>query len=303
MISEANIHSGERLVYTHAKVNHYKIEDATIALRVFGHGPALVLIHGYPVHGYTWRKLIPTLAEQFTCYVVDLPGLGDSDWSSDTDFSFTAQARRLGLLFESLNLSRYSLIAHDTGATVARLVAMAHPDSVNKLVMVNTEIPGHRPPWIPLYRHLVKLPGAGAIFGILMRSTWFIRSTMGMGEFYSDPGLFNDAAYIDPYIKPLIASSKRMAGALAYLRGIEWKVVDGMRQSHSTIKADTLFLWGEDDQTFPVKMAEEMCAQLNSQTTFVRIRNAALLPHEEKPDIVLRHLVPFLKSESQSGIT
>src|SRR3954466_1424834 len=108
-------------MYTSAKVAHHKVEDGTIAVRVFGQGPALVLIHGYPVHGYTWRKLLPALAEQFTCYVVDLPGLGDSDWSSKTDFRFTAQARRLALWLESVGLPRWSLIAHDTGATIARM--------------------------------------------------------------------------------------------------------------------------------------------------------------------------------------
>src|SRR5713226_3470617 len=138
-VSEANNHADECSAYAAAKINRHQIEDATIAARVFGHGPALVLIHGFPVHGYTWRKLLPTLSKQFTCYVVDLPGLGDSDWSSNTDFGFTAQARRLGLLLESLKLFRYSLLAHDTGATIARLVAIAQPDRVARLVIINTE--------------------------------------------------------------------------------------------------------------------------------------------------------------------
>ena len=116
-----------------------------------------------------------------------------------------------------------------------------------------------------------------------------------MGEFYSDPSLLDDPSYIGPYVKPLIASAKRMAGALGYLRGIEWEVVDGMRQAHAKIKAETLFLWGEDDQTFPVELAEEMCGQFTTQTTFIRLTNASLLPHEEQPDMVLKHLVPFLK--------
>jgi haloalkane dehalogenase len=293
VIPEANIHLDELSFYAGAKINRHRVEDATIAVRVFGRGEALVLIHGYPVHGYTWRKLLSTLAEQFTCYVVDLPGLGDSDWSSDTDFRFTAQARRLELLLESLNLSHYSLIGHDTGATIARLIAVTRPDRVRKLVMINTEIPGHRPPRVSLYRRVASLPGAGLTFSILLRSSRFIRSSMG--EFYSDPGLLDDPSYINPYVKPLITSSKRMAGALGYLRGIEWEVVDEMREGHAKIKAETLILWGEDDQTFPVRMAEEMCCQLNAHTTFVRISNASLLPHEEKPDIVLKHLVPFLK--------
>ena len=294
-LSDAKNTFDESSTYAAVSIDRYDIEDATIALRIFGQGPALVLIHGFPVHGYTWRKLLPALSEQFTCYVVDLPGLGDSDWSSKTDFNFTAQARRLGLLLESLKLFRYSLLAHDTGATIARLVAVAQADRVAKLVVINTEIPGHRPPGLWLYRQVQKLPGAGAIFGVLLRSPWFIRSSMG--EFYSDRTLLDDPSYIEPYVKPLITSAKRMDGALSYLRGIEWDVVDGMRQAHLEIKAETLFIWGEDDKTFPVELAEEMCHQLTTPTAFVRIKKASLMPHEEKPEIVLKHLMPFLKSE------
>ena len=291
--------SDARAAYAAAKIHRHRIEDATIAVRVFGQGPPLVLIHGYPLHGYTWRRLLPGLSEQFTCYVVDLPGLGDSDWLPETDFSFTAQARRLGRLLESLNLSECSLIAHDTGATVARLVAVAHAHRVGKLVMINTEIPGHRPPRVSLYRRVAGLPGAGAMFGFLLRSRRFIRSSTG--EFYSDPGLLDDPSYVGPYVNPLITSSKRMAGALGYLRGIEWGVVDAMRQNHSLIRADTLLLWGEDDQTFPVELAEEMSRQFNARTTFVRIKNASLLPHEERPEVVLRHLLLFLNGDDGSG--
>jgi haloalkane dehalogenase len=144
-------------VYGSAPMQRLEVEDATIALRVFGQGPAVVLVHGFPVHGYTWHKLLPKLSETLTCYVVDLPGLGDSDWSERTDFTFTAQAHRLKILFESLHLNSCALIAHDTGATIARLLTLLHPQAVRKLVIINTEIPGHRPPWIPLYQHVATL--------------------------------------------------------------------------------------------------------------------------------------------------
>jgi pimeloyl-ACP methyl ester carboxylesterase len=279
--------------YSNARIDRYRIQDATIAVRVFGRGLALVFIHGYPLHGYTWRKLLPTLSKDFSCYVVDLPGLGDSDWSSYTDFSFTAQARRLGLLLELLNLPRYALLAHDTGATIGRLEAIAHSDRVTKLIMINTEIPGHRPPRVSLYRCVASLPGAGAIFRLLLRSPNFIRSSMG--EFYSDRNLLDEPSYLGPYVQPLINSSKRMAGALGYLRGIEWEVIDGLRQHHARIQAETLFLWGEDDRTFPVELAEEMCGQFTAPTRFIRLADSALLPHEEQPETLLTHVMPFLK--------
>jgi hypothetical protein len=100
--------SSPEAFYASAKLERFEIDDATIAVRRFGSGPALVLIHGFPVHGYTWRALLPRLAERHTCFVLDLPGLGDSGWSDATDFSFTGQARRLSPLLRELGIERLS---------------------------------------------------------------------------------------------------------------------------------------------------------------------------------------------------
>ena len=43
-----------------------------------GHGPALVLLHGYAETSRMWRPIIPVLAERFTVIAPDLPGIGDS---------------------------------------------------------------------------------------------------------------------------------------------------------------------------------------------------------------------------------
>ncbi len=280
--------------YESTDVQKIEIEDATIAVRVFGSGPAIVFIHGYPVHGYTWRKLLPTLADKFTCYVIDLPGLGDSDWTAKTDFTFTAQASRLDKLFKQLNLDDYALIAHDTGATIARLVALLQPEKVSKLVIINTEIPHHRPPWIRFYQFNAKVPLAHIAFQTLLKSDKFLQSSMGLGEFYTNSEMLKNDKNLVPYSEPLLKSTRRMKGMLGYLKGIEWEVVDSMKKRHKDIKAETLFLWGEDDKTFPVELGEKMCEQFAGKCEFVRIENASLMPHEEKPNEVLRYLIPFL---------
>ena len=140
----------------------FAIDDGTIAVRSFGSGPAVVFVHGFPVHGATWRWLLPDLAARFRCLVVDLPGLGDGGWTRATDFTFTGQARRLARLAERLGLERFGIVAHDTGGTVARHAALLTPERVDRIALINTEIPGHRPPWIPLYQRTALLPGAAA---------------------------------------------------------------------------------------------------------------------------------------------
>jgi pimeloyl-ACP methyl ester carboxylesterase len=280
--------------YDAARAEHVEVDDAALAVRQFGSGPALLLVHGFPVHGYTWRKLLPALAEHFRCVVVDLAGLGDSSWTPATRFGFTAQALRLRTLAERLGLGRFALTAHDTGATVARLLALAAPERVTRIAIINTEMPGHRPPWIPLYQRLTHVPGSAALFRILLRSRAFVRSGMGFREFYSDRRRFDEPGWLERYVDPLVASPRRMEGMLRYLRGAEWDAVDALRERHARIRVPALLLWGEDDRTFPAALAEPMAKQFGGPVRFVRIPHASLMPHEERPDAVLAELLPFL---------
>lgn len=278
--------------YKNAEIKRYKTDDASIAVRVYGSGPALILVHGFLVHGYTWRKMLPQLAARFTCYVVDMPGLGDSEWTSKTDFTFTGQARRLSKLLELLDINECSMLAHDTGATVGRLVAASEPKKIRKLAIINTEMPNHRPPWISLYQNLAKLPGANTMFRCIFASP-MVRTSMALKGFYHDPSLLKDPNSLNPYIKPLVGSAKKMEGALGYLKGIEWNVVDNLGSTHKRIEADTLIIWGEDDKIFPVEIAEKMSKQFGANSQFVRISKTELMPHEEKPEKILEHVLPF----------
>ena len=281
-------------LYLSSKSVNYKIDDASITVRTFGEGIPLVLIHGFVVNGCTWRKIIPKLAEQFTCYVVDLPGFGDSKWNSRTDFTFTAQSKRLVKLFKKLNISNYSIIAQDTGASIARMIAVTEQSNLNKLILINTEIPNHRPPFIPLYQFFAKLPFANFMFRSLIKNDAFVRSPFFINEFYYDKSKLKDKENLERYIEPLRTSKNKMFGMLEYLKGIEWNVVDNFAKSHSEIKAETLFVWGENDKTFPIELAKKMPTQFNSKCDLVSIPKASLMPHEEKSNEILDIIIPFL---------
>lgn len=270
--------------------------DAAIALRSYGTGPALLLVHGFPTSSFTWRKVLPALAKSFTCHAVDLPGLGDSRWDEASDLSFTGQVRRLAMLAEQLGLDRFGLLAHDTGATLARHLALALPDRVTRLALINTEIPGHRPPWIPQHQLASALPGAPWIFKALMSSRVFRRSPAGLAGLYYDKTLLDDPEILNAYVRPLTTSTHAVGGALRYLRGIQWNLVDELKSKHSQITAPTLLLWGRDDPTFPVALAAKMAEQFMPPARLVEIGQARLLPHEERPAEVLEGLLPFLKA-------
>jgi len=278
-----------------------KVKDASIALRKFGtQGPNIILIHGFPTHGYTWRKILPKLSQKYTCYVLDLPGLGDSDWTYKTKFNCENQADRVIELIGDLNLEEYSVISHDSGATVARIIALKQKQAVKKLVLINTEMPNHRPPWIPFYQAVSLLPFVPFIIRQSLRLKLFIHSPMGFRQFYSDKSLLDISENMDPYLKPIIDSRRRTIGAFKYLNGIDWKKIDDFELTHKDIEAETLLLWGEDDITFPVHLADKMMNQFNDNCKLVKIKNASLLPHEEKYKEVNQILEEFLNKDVPS---
>ena len=101
----------------------------------FGQGPDVVLVHGWPLTAATFRHLAPALAQKYTLHLFDLPGVGHSEWSGPIGFVTHAAALRAAI--DTLGLQRYALVAHDSGGTIARLVAADDPRAV-ALVLGNT---------------------------------------------------------------------------------------------------------------------------------------------------------------------
>ena len=280
--------------YKDANVSMFEHGNAAIAIRSWGEGPPMLFIHGFGVHGYTWRKLIAPLAKDYTCHVVDMPGFGNSEWNKDANLSFTAQAKRLACLIDHMQWKMVSIIAHDTGASIARLVALSRNDVVKNLIMINTEIPNHRPPFIPMHQFLAKLPLANVLFRALLKVGPIVRSPLLFAPFYYNKALLKQSAYVmAPYVSKL-RTHHQMLGMLKYLIGIEWKLVDDFEHSHQSIKANVLLVWGENDVTFPIAFAKKMVPQFNGNCQLAVIPKACLMPHEERPEAVLAQIVPFL---------
>jgi len=281
-------------MYKQSEPHVLNTNGASLAIRQFGdQGDAIVFVHGLVVHGYTWRHLLPELSKNHRCYVLDLPGFGSSHWDQQSDLSFSAQAQRVADFINGLNVPSVKLIAHDTGASIARMVAIQVPERISDLVCINTEIPHHRPPYIRMHQWLARLPFANHFFRFLLKFDAVVKSPVLLNQFFSDKTLLNKEN-LGPYLQPLKTSKNRMMGMLKCLMGIEWDVVDGFSESHKKIQARTLFLWGEDDKTFPIEQAYALLDQFSCPCELIRIQNAALMPHEEQPEQVTKAIKAFI---------
>jgi pimeloyl-ACP methyl ester carboxylesterase len=106
-----------------------------------GHGPALVLLHGYAETSRMWKGIMPMLAERFLVIAPDLPGIGDSAIPADGLDMKTAAIRIHGLA-RSLGVAKARVVGHDIGLMVAYAYAAQYPAEVEKLVLMDAFLPG-----------------------------------------------------------------------------------------------------------------------------------------------------------------
>jgi len=117
------------------------VEGIKIHYLSAGHGPAVILLHGYTQTSLMWRPLIPKLAGKFTVIAPDLPGIGDSDIPKD-GLDMKTAAIRIHALAKSLGIEKARVVGHDIGLMVAYAYAAQFPAEVEKLVVMDAFLPG-----------------------------------------------------------------------------------------------------------------------------------------------------------------
>jgi pimeloyl-ACP methyl ester carboxylesterase len=117
------------------------VDGTKIHYLTAGHGPTVILLHGYTQTSRMWRPLIPRLTEKFTVIAPDLPGIGDSDIPKD-GLDMKSAAIRIHALAKSLDITKARVLGHDIGLMVAYAYAAQFPAEVEKLIVMDAFLPG-----------------------------------------------------------------------------------------------------------------------------------------------------------------
>ncbi|MFD1277659.1 alpha/beta fold hydrolase [Streptomyces kaempferi] len=118
-----------------------KVAGTGIDYVIGGHGPTLVLIHGYPQTWYEWHDIMPALAKHYTVIAPDLPGASRSD-APASGYDKKTMAADLHALLASLGKDQdINVVGHDIGTMVAYSYAAQYPNTVKKLVLSEAPIP------------------------------------------------------------------------------------------------------------------------------------------------------------------
>lgn len=118
-----------------------RTESSTVFLRFAGSGPPLLLLHGFPQTHLMWRWVGPRLSARFTIVCADLRGYGHSGCPASAEghapYSKRAMASEMVEVMRQMDFPRFSVAGHDRGARVAYRMALDHPESVERLAVLD----------------------------------------------------------------------------------------------------------------------------------------------------------------------
>ncbi|MES0087915.1 alpha/beta hydrolase [Mesorhizobium sp. M0026] len=106
-----------------------------------GHGPALILVHGFPEDWNEYQAVMPRLAQRFTVVAVDLPGIGRSE-PARGGYEAANLAAQIHGLADALHLEKPYVVGHDLGGIVTYAYVRRFPDTLRGAMILDVPMPG-----------------------------------------------------------------------------------------------------------------------------------------------------------------
>ena len=250
-----------------------------------GDGPLVVLLHGFPQSRMTWRDTLPILARAgFRAVAPDLRGYGDSPKPEGVDaYQASEIVGDVAELIESMSSVPVVVVGHDWGAVMAWYLAMARPDLVRKLVILNVPHPAAiqrelarstRQKLKLLYQLFFQLPLLPELF---MRA---------FGRL-----LLRKAGRITREEAKAYAQQWALTPMLDYYRALP-RSRGTLKKMSRRIDAPVLIVWGEREPVFNEAALEDLGAWM-SDVRIERIPRAGHFVQHDARERVTRLLIDF----------
>ena len=274
------------------RTQNVETEGATIHVRLGGHGPAVVLLHGFGDTGDMWAALAADLERDHAVVVPDLRGMGLSSHPAG-GYDKRTQAADIRSVLTRLGLDRAAIVGHDIGTMVAYAYAVRYPDKTEKLVVMDAPVPGI-PPWEEVVRSplLWHFDLGGADMERLVAGRERIYLDRFWNDFAGDPSKIDEATRA--HYAALYARPGAMRSAFAQFRSIRQDAEDNKASMATKLTMPVLAVGGE--KSFGATEAAVMRNAAVKVTELV-IANSGHWLMEEQPEATVAAIRAFLTSK------
>lgn len=253
-------------VHAQASSGSVSVNGATIAYRVQGHGPAMMLVHGFPLSGELFAKNRAALSRRYTVVTPDLRGFGSST-TLDTKGGVQLYAKDMLAVMDHLNIKKAIVGGMSMGGPVVLEMYREAPQRFKGLILIDsTTSPANdveKAQW-PGFGKQAEDKGVASMIPILMPQMLTTETRAGQP---------NVVSFIGKIVKK--GSVKAAVGGGSTL---------AMRPDsrNTKISVPVLILAGKEDPIYPLEMQQKMHQDIKGSHLAV-IPGAAHAAIIEKP--------------------
>lgn len=268
-----------------------------------GEGPLMLMLHGFPEFWYSWRHQLPEFSQNYKVVALDLRGYNDSDKPKEgSAYVMKEFIKDLEGVIKGLGYESCILVGHDWGGMIAWFFAYAHPDMVEKLIILNIPHPakfaeGLRTPQQLLkssYAFFFQIPGVPEL---LLQANDYQAIASVFTAMAIKKTAFSSVD-IEVY-KDAIAKRGALTAALNYYRNA---FQDGVfnQQQWGVLQIPTLMIWGEND----LALGKELTYGTQAYVRDFQIQyipNCSHWVQQEQPELVNQYMREFLTSSQRKA--
>jgi pimeloyl-ACP methyl ester carboxylesterase len=268
------------------------IDGLNIHVKRMGQGePVFLLLHGFAASLYSWQMVMKPFSQLGTVIAYDRPGFGLSEhplsWQGQNPYSADAQVDLVIGLLDHFGVQQAILVGSSAGGTVSIQVALAYPERVSAMILVDAAvyIGSHTTGWLypllntPQMRHLGPLIARQ----ILARGQDLIKMA------WHDPSRL-PPEMVELYQKPFQVENwdKALWEYTLANRAIDLPAHLG------EISLPVLVVTGDADRIVPTADSLRLAGELPNARLEV-ITDCGHLPHEEQPQVFIKVVSNFIK--------
>lgn len=270
--------------YTNQASRFARVQGMDVHYRDEGEGPVLVLLHGTSASLHTWNGWTDELQDAYRVVRLDLPGFGLTGPRPDDDYRVATYVSFLHDFLDTLDIHTFSLAGNSLGGHIAWRYALAYPDAVDRLILIDPAGYPEGPPPSLAFR-LAHVPLLSRLLTLTLPRSLVERS---LREVYARDERLTPAL-IDRYYD----LARRAGNRRAFVQRVttrEPSRFDDLR----TLTQPTLLLWGAADTWIPPETAGRFAEHIPN-ATLVTYPDAGHVPMEELPHATAADTRRFLQ--------
>jgi pimeloyl-ACP methyl ester carboxylesterase len=255
----------------------------------------ILLLHGTSDSLHTWDGWVPPLVQSGRRVIrIDLPGFGLTGPFPDGDHRIDAYPRFLSHLLDALDVQRVAVAGNSFGGQVALELALAEPERVDRLVLVDALAYPRSASKVPIGFIVASVPGLNRVMDYVLPRPLVEGSVRSV---YGDPSLVTPAL-VDRYYELALRDGNRAA-----LRSRFADLPDeDDAQRVKSLRLPVLLLWGGRDQLIPISAADRFLADIPG-SRLVTFPDLGHVPHLEDPVATVQPVLAFLRESTMPART